>query len=45
MENPEDQRLKEWLASQQKSTKKEINKYVQEWTLRAQLASMYGDVK
>ena len=45
MENPNDPRLSEWLESQAKISKKEGNKHKKVLTLRAQIASLYNDVK
>jgi len=45
MENPNDPRLKEWLDSQKKIIKKEKNKAKGLLTLRAQIGSLYKDVK
>lgn len=45
MENPEDVRLKNWIEEQGKLTKKQTSKNTHVWDLRAQLVSMYHDVK
>ncbi|REG87390.1 prolyl oligopeptidase family serine peptidase [Winogradskyella sediminis] len=45
MENSNDPRLAEWLASQKKLTNKQHKKYVSMWTLRSQLSTMYNKTK
>ena len=45
MENPSDPRLAEWLDKQAKFTKQQENQHTKEWKLRAQLATMYSQVK
>ena len=45
MENPDDPRLKEWVESQMKITKRQKNKQVKASTLRAQIASLYRNVR
>ena len=45
MENPNDPRLAEWLKGQEKINNKQSRKQARKTTLRAQLASMYNDVK
>ena len=41
MENSNDSRLEEWLKLQRKLTTREEKKYVNVWTLRNQIATMY----
>ncbi len=45
MENPNDPRLEEWLEAERKITNKEANSHTKEWTLRAQLATLYNDIE
>ncbi len=45
MENPLDPRLGDWIEDQKKISKKQESRQTQMYTLRAQIASMYNDVK
>lgn len=45
MENPDDPRLLVWINSQKALTQKQSNKQTRVWDLRAQIASIYNDVK
>ncbi|MAX71132.1 MAG: hypothetical protein CMC76_08540 [Flavobacteriaceae bacterium] len=45
MENSEDSRLNNWLNTQYRLTERETDKYLDKWTLRSQIGSMYYDVK
>jgi len=45
MENPNDPRLIKWLKAQEKITSKQKKRYVNSWTLRNQIATMYSGVR
>lgn len=45
MENPDDPRLAAWLDAQKKITRRQENSHTKEWSLKAQIGTMYRNIK